>query len=171
MATPWALATVALATAVSVSSSNSQSCQTLGTAKKAEIEAYLKRLYKLPDNQTIPEIDTSFIDSACYRKVAFRPRAGAPLLTVYLAPDGEHLAIGLIDLTVDPFVAQRKMREELAQKLASDPGSLRARPTPLAKWSCSPISNAPTASGSQIWSTSSLRKNAPASKLSIANSR
>jgi protein-disulfide isomerase len=110
---------VSLTVASKVQGSRAESCKPLDSTDRPEIENFVKTWYKLPTNQTVTLTDSSIVDASCYRKLVFRASVPAPLLTLYLTPDGKHLVSGLMDLTVDPAIAQRKMREELADKLAS----------------------------------------------------
>lgn len=86
---------------------SAQSCSEFTSGKKMQIEEFLKRSYQLPPNQAI-RIEETSIDSACYRKLVFRASMSVPRLTAYLAPDGQHLVFGVIDLMVDPLIAQRR---------------------------------------------------------------
>jgi len=96
-----------------------EQCQAISSQESARFETFLRAWYQLPSHQSLTLIDSSAVDSSCYRKLVFRASMRAPLLTLYLTPDGKHLVSGVMDLTVDPAVAQRKMRQELAATLAS----------------------------------------------------
>ena len=74
-------------------------------------------LYQAWTKRSISE--RSGVDSSCYRKLVFRASIPAPLLTLYLTPDGKHLVTGVLDLTVNPAVAQDKLRQALQQQLSS----------------------------------------------------
>ena len=73
----------------------------------------MKQWYRLPPGQTASLVDSSSVDSACYRKLVFRASVPSPLLTLYLTPDGKHLVSGVMDLGIDPAVAQHKRQAEL----------------------------------------------------------
>lgn len=133
MAAHLAVAAVALATAVSASRSNSQSCRPITDQQKAGLEAFIKSWYKLPDNQAVTLADSSSVDSSCYRKLVFRASVPAPLLTLYLTPDGQHLVSGMMDLSVDPAVAQRKIRQEQADKLIAGAWLIRGNDESIIK--------------------------------------
>ncbi len=90
-----------------------QSCQPLESARTPQFESFLQQWYKLSPQQSFTLIDSGTVDSACYRKLVFRASMPAPLLTLYLTPDGKHLVSGLMDLKVDPAVARRKKEEEV----------------------------------------------------------
>src|SRR5581483_7555355 len=94
-------------------------CNPITTKQKTELESFVSLWYKLPKGETMTLVDTSEPASDCYRKLAFRPSIRASLLTLYLTPDGKHLVSGLMDLTADPAIAQRKMRQEFTDKLSS----------------------------------------------------
>gem|GEM_PF-6784138 len=99
--------------------SSAMACDVITDKDVTKLESYVRTWYKIPSNQTVTLVGDSTVDAFCYRKLVFRSSAPAPLLTLYLTPDGKHLVTGVMDLTVDPVVAQRKMRQELADKLSS----------------------------------------------------
>jgi len=90
------------------------------------LEAYIKTWHKLPDNQTVTLVDGSLVDASCYRKLVFRASVPAPLLTLYLAPDGKHLVTGVMDLTADPIATQHKKQKGFEELLGS--GALLTSP-------------------------------------------
>jgi protein-disulfide isomerase len=108
-----------------------QPCASLTNQEKSQLEAFVHAWYKLPNDQTITLVDASTVGSACYTKLSFRASAPAPLLTLYLTPDREHLVSALMDLAVDPIVTQRKRQKDLADKLGS--GALLVSGEPLAQ--------------------------------------
>lgn len=95
-------------------------CQPFTSQQKTNLESFVKRWYKLPPAQIASLVDSGTVDSACYRKLIFRASVPAPPLTLYLAPDGKHLVSGVMDLDVDPAIAQRKSLEELNVRLTSN---------------------------------------------------
>jgi hypothetical protein len=96
-----------------------ETCQSVEDARKSQLESFVKQWYKLPNGQTVMLVDSASVDYACYRKLVFRASVAAPLLTLYLTPDGKHLVTGLMDLTADPAITQRKRQDELQAQLAS----------------------------------------------------
>ena len=60
----------------------------IGMQDRIKLETYIKTWYKYPDKQTVTLVDGSVVDGACYRKLVFWASLPAPLLTVYLTPDG-----------------------------------------------------------------------------------
>lgn len=85
----------------------------------SRLEAFVSQWYHLPSHQTFALLDSSPADSSCYRKLTFRATVPTPLLILYLTPDGKHLAFGVMDLAVEPAVAQRKRQEEFEHLLLS----------------------------------------------------
>ncbi|HEX7362285.1 MAG TPA: thioredoxin domain-containing protein [Bryobacteraceae bacterium] len=104
----------------SASASQVQPCRPFTPQQKTEVETFVQQWFKLPPTQTVSVVDSSTVDSACYRKLVFRASVPAPLLTLYLAPDGKHLISGFMDLRVDPVVAQHKMQEQLNARLTAN---------------------------------------------------
>jgi len=96
-----------------------QACDSLTDRDRLKLETYIKTWYKLPNEQRITLVDSNVVDAACYRKVVFHASVPAPELVMYLTPDKERLVVGVMDLTVDPSTAQRKMRQEMANRLMS----------------------------------------------------
>ena len=96
-----------------------QTCQPVESAQKSQLETFIAQWYKLPPNQTITLIDSNTADSACYRKLVFRASVPAPLLTLYVTPDGKHLVTGVMDLSIDPAVARRQKQGELQKQLTA----------------------------------------------------
>ncbi len=94
-------------------------CRQFGSDDKPALEIFVKQWYKLPPNQTVTLIDSATVDSSCYRKLTFRASVPAPLLTLYLTPDGKHLVTGVMDLTVDPVLARRQKQDELEAQLTA----------------------------------------------------
>ena len=105
--------------AVTAIAAIAQPCPPLTESQQLAIEGFLKTWYQIPNEQSFALIDSTTVDSACYRKLVFRPSMPAPLLTLYLTPDGSHLVGSLMDLAVDPAVARRKKQNELHQLLTS----------------------------------------------------
>jgi protein-disulfide isomerase len=95
-------------------------CLPLTPQQKLGIENFVKQWYKLAPMQSVSLIENESVDSACYRKLVFRASIPAPLLTLYLAPDGKHLVSGVMDLRVDPAVTQRNNQEQLNAQLTSN---------------------------------------------------
>ncbi|MGH9653060.1 MAG: thioredoxin domain-containing protein [Bryobacteraceae bacterium] len=90
------------------------------TARRAfELESFVQRWYHLAPGRTFKLIDSSSVASDCYRKLIFRANFPAPLLMLYLTPDGKHLVSELMDLRVDPAVAQQRIQEQLNARLVS----------------------------------------------------
>ncbi len=96
-----------------------QSCKPLGSARAPQFESFLQRWYKLSPEQNFNLVDSDTVDSSCYRKLVFRASTPAPLLTLYLTPDGKHLVSGVMDLTIDPAVARRQKQEEVEALLTN----------------------------------------------------
>lgn len=96
-----------------------QACDSLTDRDRLKLETYIKTWYKLPNEQSITLVDSTVVDAACYRKIVFHASVPAPELVMYLTPDKERLVVGVMDLTVDPSTAQRKMRQEMANRLVS----------------------------------------------------
>jgi len=94
-------------------------CRPITSQDGARFEAFVGAWYRIGTGQHLTLIDSTSVDAFCYRKLVFRSSAPAPLLTLYLTPDGKHLVTGVMDMTVDPVIAQRKLRQELADKLSS----------------------------------------------------
>ena len=121
----YLLACLAMMVFISMSSSV-KACDTITDKDRIKLEAYINTLYKLPEKQTVALVDGSVVDAACYRKLVFRASVPAPLLTLYLTPDGKHLVSNVMDLTIDPIVAQHKKQREFEELLAS--GALLTSP-------------------------------------------
>lgn len=94
-------------------------CPALTKEQTAQIENFLDQWYRLPPYRSLNLIHNSEIDVECYQKLVFRSSVPAPLLVLYLTPDGKHLVSGVMDLTVDPSATKRKMRQELNARLVS----------------------------------------------------
>lgn len=104
---------------LAVAAGAADTCRPFTDGDRIKLEGYIKTWYALPEKQTVTLVDSNTVDPACYRELVFRASVPAPLLTLYLTPDGEHLVSGVMDLTVQPAIAQRKMRQQLAEKLSS----------------------------------------------------
>ncbi|MBV9085035.1 MAG: thioredoxin domain-containing protein [Acidobacteriaceae bacterium] len=96
-----------------------EQCRPAEKLDTPKVENLLKIWYRLPTNQRFTLVDSSTVDSACYRKLVFRASVPAPLLTLYLTPDGKHLVTSVMDLEVDPAVARRKKQDAVQQVLSS----------------------------------------------------
>lgn len=94
-------------------------CDTISDKDRIKIETYIKAWYKLPEKQTVTLVDGGIIDGACYRKLVFRASLPAPLLTLYLTPDGKHLVSNVMDLSIDPVVAERQKQKEFEELLTA----------------------------------------------------
>ena len=51
---------------------------------ESQLQAFSKTLFALPNAESANLIDSSTVDSACYRKLVFRASVPASLLTLYL---------------------------------------------------------------------------------------
>jgi len=96
---------------------SASACDTITAKDRIKIETYIKTWYKLPDKQAVTLVDSSAVDGACYRKLVFRASLPAPLLTLYLTPDGKHLVSNVMDLTMDPLAARREKQKEFERLL------------------------------------------------------
>src|SRR5690348_2051666 len=106
----WILAAIA-------STFGMEPCKQITNEEKSQLENFVKQWYKLANDQTVTLTDSSTVDSACYRKLVFRVSIPAPPLTLYLAPDGNHLVSVVMDLTVDPAVTYRRNQAKLEAQL------------------------------------------------------
>lgn len=86
----------------------SDRCAPVTPSEILELENCVKHWYRLPSDQKIRITDSNAVDSASYRKLIFRTNVPSPMLILYLTPDGKHLVSGVMDLAIDPAVAQRK---------------------------------------------------------------
>lgn len=94
-------------------------CHDLTEQEKQALEAFVSNLYRPATSYRLELINTSAVDAACYRRLIFRASVPSSLPTLYRAPDGKHLVTGVMDLTVDPAVTQRKIRQDLHEQLSS----------------------------------------------------
>jgi hypothetical protein len=74
--------------------SRPEQCKALNNTEKPQLESFVRQWYKLPAGQTVTITDSTSVDAGCYRKLVFRASVPAPLLILYLAPDGKHLVSG-----------------------------------------------------------------------------
>jgi protein-disulfide isomerase len=95
-------------------------CRPLTPQQRVEIERFLSKWYELTPTQMLSLVESSAVDSTCYRKLVFRANVPAPLLTLYLAPDGKHLVSGVMDLGVDPSITHHKNQEQLNAQLTAN---------------------------------------------------
>lgn len=95
-----------------------QQCQPLSVPERSQLEGFVEKWYHIPEDQHVTLVDGT-TDQACYQKLLFRASFSAPVLVLYLTPDKTRLVASVMNLDVDPAVAQKKARDEMAARLAS----------------------------------------------------
>jgi protein-disulfide isomerase len=108
-------------------------CKAPSSEKQQELSVYVAKQYHIPATSTITVTDGGEATGSCFWKLRFQVGIPKREISLYLSPDGQYLVPALLDTTVDPFVEERRIAEELSKSLlAGDPpmrGSATARVT------------------------------------------
>jgi protein-disulfide isomerase len=104
-----------------------QTCTPLLPVKEITLIEYLRKQYKIGEEQGVKLTKQQPIANSCYSELTFEGTSSMKSwqLTLYLSPDQRFLTGELFDTTLDPIEQERKKAAELMTSLAQNKGASR----------------------------------------------
>lgn len=100
--------------------SGEQACTPLSEATKQSLSRYVKEKYRLAFEITAEAGDGSPVAGTCYRKIRFNAAPGEQrrfAMSLYLSPDQRFLSKELMDVNIDPILAEEHDNTQLLKQL------------------------------------------------------
>ena len=97
------------------------SCASLSSSEGERLSDFVKRWFHIPESISVKLLNSSYVDSACYRRLVFSEGPELLPFAFYLSPDKSHLLSDRIDIRLDPETSQHKSEAELSHDLLMKP--------------------------------------------------